>query len=85
MSLGNVSTADLEAARVDLDHQMRALKSRKAEIAAELERRLPGEEPEDRVVSGPQTVEPGFVESEAQVPQIGGRKRRWGRQGGQDA
>lgn len=87
MSLENVSTADLEAARIDLDHQIRALRDRKLEIARVIEGRLPGEEPQDRPAAS-QTVAPGFVEPESVVPSLGGeseparetaaqRKRRW--------
>lgn len=81
MNLSDVSTADLEAARVDLDHQIAALRERKREIARELEARLPGEEPESRVVSAPQVVTPGFVESESGVFSPGDpeppKRRRW--------
>lgn len=77
MSLKNVSTDDLEAARADLDHQIRALKERKAEVAREIERRLPNEEPESRVVS--QVVAPAFVESESEIPSLDEPvpRRRW--------
>lgn len=80
MSLSDLSVDLLHEARVDLDHQIAALRGRKLAIAREIESRYPEPEPESRVVSGPQVVAPGFIESESEVPSLGDPpKRKWWR------
>lgn len=87
-NLENTPVEKLQEARIDLDHQIAALRERKLAIAQEIERRVPEAEPEDRPAT--QTLTPGFVESEAVAfsldepevdddPSIVVPRRRWWR------
>jgi hypothetical protein len=84
MSFEGVPTGELHAARVDLDHQIAALRERKLAIAREIESRFPEPEPQDQPAA--QAVAPGFIESEAGVfnpndpePDVFEPRRRWWR------
>jgi hypothetical protein len=86
-NLEHIPVEQLQEARIDLDHQIAALRERKLAIAQEIERRVPEAEPEDRPAA--QTLTPGFVESEAvafsldepqeedETPVITPRRRWW--------